>query len=480
MVTTKAPIYLPTPFVFTSVSLSSVVRNGYRLDASAYNQQMANAVDIVKNNKYGFVYLWGENGFIKNAFYGARAKREYIKDGQDAIGFLGSAEMLEINPKPVKFVSRDYEKAYGVQSGDVLVSRSGTIGNTTFVSKTLSKFCVSEHAIRICCNQFSGYVYTFLHSDIGKNILESFTFGAVIDEIEPEHLRNVPIPNAPEALKQQIHDLIIASFDLRDQSNDLIDEAQELLYSELKLPRLAYIKPKQYDENAGFVNLSIRASQLDRRFDVSYHRPEIAMIINILKQNAGKLTTLGDKQVSKDIFVGNRFTRVYVSESEGTVYLNGKSILQLDPNGCNKKYLSLSQHEKQIKEQLTLRKNTILVTCSGTLGKTVIVPNHWDGWTGTHDLIRIIPANEDIVGYIYCFLNSEIGKLLLLRGTYGAVIDHLEPCYLQQMVFPLLKNKKIQRAINDKILQANELRYQAYIKEQEALAIMEHDILETS
>lgn len=468
--------FLPSPIRFVSISVKKVIDNEYRLDASAYDFDALKAVKTVENCKNGFTYLWSKDGYVENSFYGPRTKREYIKNSNEAIGFLGSAEMLELNPKPVKFVPKKAKDDYGVSYSNILISRSGTIGNTTFVSKTLSNFCISEHAIRVVCKKDAGYVYTFLHSKIGKTILKSFTFGAVIDEIEPEHLRKVPIPNAEQSQKDLINNLIETSFFKRDESNELIERAQTILYKELKLDGLENSKPNYYDNNAGFRNFSISAKQLDSRLDASYHLPEITQIINTIKANAKEVIKLGDKKLTQNIFVGNRFKRVYVEEGNGIVYLNGKSITQLDPNGCSKLYLSFAKHEKQIKQQLEIKENTILVSCSGTLGRTVLVPKHWDGWAGTHDLIRIIPANIEIAGYLYCFLNSPIGNKMILRNTYGAVIDHIEPEHLLSIPIPFLKDEKM-KEINSLILKANQLRYEAYLKEKEALDIMNKEIL---
>lgn len=58
----------------------------------------------------------------------------------------------------------------------------------------------------------------------------------MIQEIEPEHLATVPIPDAPTAFKKKIHDLIVRSYELHDESNDLINQATALLIGELKLP----------------------------------------------------------------------------------------------------------------------------------------------------------------------------------------------------------------------------------------------------
>ena len=54
-------------------------------------------------------------------------------------------------------------------------------------------------------------------------------YGSVITHIEPEHLATVPIPDAPVTIKKRVHDLIVGSYELRDTSNELIDEATALL-----------------------------------------------------------------------------------------------------------------------------------------------------------------------------------------------------------------------------------------------------------
>jgi type I restriction enzyme, S subunit len=61
---------------------------------------------------------------------------------------------------------------------------------------------------------------------------------------------------------------------------------------------------------------------------------------------------------------------------QGVPFFGGKELLELDPAG--KKYLSIKQYGKRIQEQLQLKQNTVLVTCSGTIGKVALVPKHWE------------------------------------------------------------------------------------------------------
>ncbi len=50
--------------------------------------------------------------------------------------------MLDINPQPVKYVSPDNPmvESLSLETETILISRSGTIGNVTFVNKTLENF----------------------------------------------------------------------------------------------------------------------------------------------------------------------------------------------------------------------------------------------------------------------------------------------------------------------------------------------------
>ena len=470
----------PDPLEYTSVALSEVFANNHRLEASAFNLKAKAAKYKVEHCRYGYVHLWGEGGLVKEASYPGRFKRIYVEKG-NGIPFFLPSQLGEIQPKPSKYISeKTYTSIKGVEikPNSLLLSRSGTIGKCAISSKTTIGKVYSDDVIRVSLNSdFDlGYVYAYLCTTIGQQMLQTNNYGAVIQHIEPEHLKNIIIPNAPDSIKKRIHSLVVESYDLRDQSNELIDEAERILYAELQLPPIEQLKPKYFDENVALRNYTTKLSELNLRLDCSYHTPEILKAKEIINTNCKELVPLMDGYLSDNIFTGNRFTRVFVDSRNGVPYLNGKQILELDPNGFDKKYLSFEQHEERIKRQLEIKENTIIVTCSGTIGKTVLVPKHWVGWVGTHDLIRIESSNLNTIGYVYCWLNSDYGQLVIKSLTYGSVVDHIEAFHIANMKMPLLKNESKQKEINDKVLQANDLRYQAYLKEQEAIIFMEEII----
>ena len=465
------------PVKWCSVSLSDVIARGKRLEASVFDVEAIQALALINNGKYKTVPLYGDKGIVNKAHYGSRLKRNYVTpEHENSIGFISSSEMLDIYPRPVKFMV-DGEKVHDlhVKEGTVLLSRSGTIGNVTFVNKTLSKFLVSEHAIRLECTDNSGYVYTFLKTKIGKKLVCSNIYGAVIQQIEPAHLTMVPVPDAPKEIKERIHNLIVESFKLRDESNELIDQATALLIDELKLPSISEFKQNNIKNSANVNAFSVKLSNLAGRVDASYHLPIVDAIVNHLRKYAEEVTTVGDERISSDIILPGRFKRVYVDEGFGRVFIGGKQLWELDPT--NKKYLSNSKHNTRIIKELEISENTTLITRSGTIGKVTMVPKHWEHWVTSEHIIRVVPSSSEIAGYLNVFLASDYGNVLIKRFTYGSVVDEIDDNHVSQIAIPLLKNKDVQKQINNLALEANQKRYEAFLLEQQALEIMDNEVI---
>ena len=461
-----------SPVKWCSVSLSDMVSRGKRLEAGSFDIEAKAAEKAIIDCKYGCVKLIG--GIAERAFHAPRFKRSYVtKTHPDSVGFLGSSEMLDIKPVPVKFITKEQAQALNLfaKPGDVLLSCSGTIGNIGFVSRTLSSFALSQHIIKIECSSYSGYLYACLKHPYIQAQLQALIYGAVIPEIEPEHLNNVLIPDAPARLKQRISSLVEQSYILRDESNELIDRATDLMVAELHLPAIHDFQKLSVPVST----FDVKLSNINLRLDASYHVPAVDVIVAHLKESAAEVTTVGDSRISRSVILPGRFKRVYVEEGYGRIFIGGKQLGELDPS--NKKYLSNVHHGNRIAQQLELKENMTLITCSGTIGRVALVGKHWDGWTANQHIIRVVPANKDIAGYLYIFLASDYGRTLITRYTYGSVVDEIDDDHVRQIPIPLLRNQDVQQQINSLALGSNAKRYEAYKLEQEALRIMNEEVI---
>ena len=56
---------------------------------------------------------------------------------------------------------------------------------------------------------------------------------------------------------------------------------------------------------------------------------------------------------------------------------------------------------------------------------------------GTNNLIRVVVEEEALRGYIYQFLSSQFGQDQLKMNIYGAIVDHIEPDQVRDVLVPV-------------------------------------------
>jgi type I restriction enzyme, S subunit len=157
------------------------------------------------------------------------------------------------------------------------------------------------------------------------------------------------------------------------------------------------------------------------------------------------------------IFNGPRFPRVYVEDSEnGVPFLGSTDILDADLS-----FVSLLS-KKQVKRNpaLVLYEGWTLITCSGTIGRMAYSRSDMKGMAGSQHFMRVVPDTEKIrPGYLYAYLSSRFGVPIVVSGTYGAIIQHIEPHHLSDLPVPRLG--EVEDQANDLIQSAADLRVEA-------------------
>ena len=170
-----------------------------------------------------------------------------------------------------------------------------------------------------------------------------------------------------------------------------------------------------------------------------------------------ELTTVG--AAAKDVFFGNIFSRCFVKDADhGVPYLRASEIQKSDLSGGG---LFLSKKQASQLEYLRLKRDWILVTCSGTLGKCVYTDSRYEQFIGTHDLIRIVPDGGNVLpGVLYSFLASRFGFATLTHSQYGSVILHTNPEQIRAIRLPVFP-KTLQRKVHERIVESLRLREEA-------------------
>jgi type I restriction enzyme S subunit len=402
-------------------------------------------------------------------------KRYYIENPKFGIPLISSSEMMEVNPSCEGYISKllqkNYEK-YLVEKGWILVSCSGTLGNVTIVDNRLKGFAVSQHALRVIPNEerLRGYLYTFLSSDIGQSEVKGKKSGGVIDEIYEPDLLRLSIPVIDDKAIDDINCMIDKVILLREQANDLLDEANKLVYEYNHLPELN-INEIQYSDGENKIQTRIIQSSSivnEYRLDAHFYNPIAELAINNIINNSKNNKLLNE--ASTPTYMGGRASRNYVGEGFGVQFLSGKNIIQIRPT--DPKFLS--KQETPNLEELLLQKGWILITRSGTLARTVLVWNNYENMAASEHLIRVIPQNNEIdSGYLYAFLNSDYGYYQLVKFKHGAVIDEITEDQIGETIIPIPKEQKL---IGDKIRLAYDKRAEAINLEDEAQEILKQSL----
>ena len=131
-----------------------------------------------------------------------------------------------------------------------------------------------------------------------------------------------------------------------------------------------------------------------------------------------------------------RITRQWAADSvHGVPFLTSTSILQADLSDLR----FISHRAVRENAKLIIRAGYTLITRAGTIGRMSYARPDMDGLACTEDVLRVIPdARRVRSGYLYAFLSSKFGVPLVTSGTYGAIIQHIEPLHIADLPVPRL------------------------------------------
>ena len=161
-------------------------------------------------------------GSIASKIYiGNRSKRNYVSEG---VPFLSSSDMMLANPmRFCKYISKKSSSLseMKVKNRDILISRSGTVGNTIIVGNNLSGVAVSEHAMRLVIDSSKispEYVFAYFMTQHGHDALQILPYGSVIITLGEEFLADVDLPIIDAEIMDKISRLVSNYIEMQDAS----------------------------------------------------------------------------------------------------------------------------------------------------------------------------------------------------------------------------------------------------------------------
>ena len=113
-----------------------------------------------------------------------------------------------------------------------------------------------------------------------------------------------------------------------------------------------------------------------------------------------------------------RLKGIQVSREYGTPFLAATQVFDVRP--VARKWLSLEK-TSDVKNRF-VAPGTILVTCSGSVGRPTLAYGPLEKTLISHDLLRIDPLEERNKGWVYAYLHSPQTRAMAVGTHYGHII----------------------------------------------------------
>lgn len=175
-----------------------------------------------------------------------------------------------------------------------------------------------------------------------------------------------------------------------------------------------------------------------RRLDCGPYMSGAIEARELLKKH--KTTPLGELTAGYNggIYNGPQFVRNYVEDPDcGVPFLTTSSMLQADLS--NLPLLSKKDAYSSRLKFLEVKQGMTLITCSGSIGRMAYARKDMEGVWSNQDIMKVVADRDKVLpGYLYAFLAGQYGVPLVIHGTYGAIIQHIEPHHIADLPVPRL------------------------------------------
>lgn len=127
-----------------------------------------------------------------------------------------------------------------------------------------------------------------------------------------------------------------------------------------------------------------------------------------------------------------RLKGIQVGPDTGTPFLAATQVFDARP--IPRKWLALARTADA--GSRFVKRGMILVTCSGSVGRTTVGFSAHQGMLVSHDLLRIEPLASEDRGWVYAFLHSPQARAMMTSAHYGHIIKHLESHHIGSIPVP--------------------------------------------
>lgn len=290
------------------------------------------------------------------------------------------------------------------------------------------------------------YLNIFLNSSFGIKQIRKFRRRAVNQaNVNAEELKQIKIAVLPTTFQKEIEKLSNKAWQNFKNSKSLYSQAEDLLLEQLGLKDI-----EAKDDLSYIINLSDVKSA--HRTDSEYFQPKYEKLISKIKNKNPKILSN---------FVKN-YSTGFPFKSEN---YQEKGIPLIRINNIKKGYLDLSNTAYlSEKDYLLFPKDTakpgdIILSMSGTIGMTAIIPDDIPKSSINQRILRITLKNIN-KNYLVLLLNSVVGLYQLEQIGTGGVQTNISYKDIKNILIPIL-SKLTQQKIAELVQKSHKARSKA-------------------
>lgn len=449
-------------------SLEEIFKGSNRIDAKFHASEGVSALRAIRSK---FKYDKLSSICIPNGiFIGDRSKRIYVENKEQGIPFLSSSDMLNGSFEGSKLISINQPgiDRLLLEKGWILVSRSGTIGKVAYTRDDMVGLAGSEHIMRVVPNNdkvLPGYLYAFLSSSIGESIITSGTYGSVVDTISTRQVGQILIPRLTNKIELKIHGLIEQASIKWTQAGKLLNDARSN-FDYLDTLEIKTRFPHDFDINI------INSKHLNDRLGAHYH--------SSLYQKIEKMILSGEYIKITNLVIQNfappPFKHIYLDEPNDFPFLTGGELRKR--KSTNIRYLS----ELGVNniEDYIIKTGWLALFKSGSLdsmfGSVFYITKELNNYCLSDHVIRLeINPNILLPEYVYAFLSSRVGRLLIVRRATGTAVPFVREDSISSIPIPVLSDE-LMCMIAEKVENAFKLRSMSLDLEATAQRLIQEEL----
>lgn len=416
------------------IASNDVVEPGFSLDPSHYSRTVERVLRHLKQRADGSSRLEDWPGFRK-VYLPTRFTRVYVPSDDHGAPMLGTSTMLALRlPQNSRIRLKDPSEAspLWIQEGDILISRSGSVGTAVLCGATYVGFVASDDCLRLrFAEEERGFISTYLQSQLGQTLLTRARHGKVIRHLKEKDVATCLVPHVADEVRSEINRMALRAAALVDEARTLLADVELALTAALSLPHA----PASHPEALGASRLAFLQTNAtsDTRLDPHYFVPAIGD----LRRRVSDLARVRLGNVAR-VWMPTRFARPPADEGHGVPFYSSGDLMRARRIPGSHVSMRAARHLSKC----TVASRQILVCRSGAfggiMGRATFVSPMMDGWTASEHLLRCAVTSGDYSPeYIFAVLGSmTVGYPLITALRHGKDVPELDPDDLAALPVP--------------------------------------------